>query len=251
MTRRVPSGQRMDYSDFVAEYEKYPGRWETRSSTAQYGSRCSTASHIKYMFEEQCQHVETQPGYLVQCIYTMSPFARYLCSDANDESKEERLEEKFGRFPIRSIRPYEVERCRELHKQNDRRKEDFQARFAMLPRLADVHVTPERQSILQPVSQFESLLQWAETYARTKHGIVPPYLKEGFAAVSVLPQLEPARKDEVVHEGSDESECDNEELGLSPLRPQEPQSGSDEEATRYDHDDNDDEALGPDDDFPW
>ena len=42
--------------------------------------------------------------------------------------------------------------------------------------------------VIRPkVTQFEPLLQWAEAFCSLNHGILPPYMREGFASASVVP----------------------------------------------------------------
>ena len=53
-------------------------------------------------------------------------------------------------------------------------------------------------------------MQWVETFAHTKHGIVPPYLRERFVAASVVPAI-------LAEPEADDSEGDD--LGLTPLLP--------------------------------
>ena len=71
-----------------------------------------------------------------------------------------------------------------------------------------------------PLSQFESLMKWAES----RSVIVPPYLCSDFIAASVAPtkvmsQAKPSPDAYQCH--ADDSECSgDEQLDLSPLRPQ-------------------------------
>ena len=77
-----------------------------------------------------------------------------------------------------------------------------------------------------PLSQFETLMEWAESRAV----VVPPYLRNDFIAASVaptsttvMPQAKPSPGND-----DDDSECGDEQLGLSPLKPHDDDEVGDE-----------------------
>ena len=55
----------------------------------------------------------------------------------------------------------------------------------------DARRYPSAGELLPRVDRLEELLQWAEAQAAA-NGILPPYMREGFVAVSVIPQRAPS-----------------------------------------------------------
>ena len=91
------------------------------------------------------------------------------------------------------IFPYQIERDKEEKEAFDRDQQQFRDRFAQLPRVPDIHAPDWSRAchvarVIRPkVTQFEPLLQWAEAFCSLNHGILPPYMREGFASASVVP----------------------------------------------------------------
>ena len=90
-----------------------------------------------------------------------------------------------------------IERDKEEKEAFDRHKQEFRHRFAQLPRVPNIHVPdwsracPVERVIRPKVTQFEPLLQWAEAFCSLNHGILPPYMRKGFASASVVPSSKP------------------------------------------------------------
>ena len=107
---------------------------------------------------------------------------------------------------------------------NERRHDFYMQPLALGPntngRRMRQRLTGGSPMLRPPLSQFESLMKWAES----RSVIVPPYLCSDFIAASVAPtkamsQAKPSPDAFQCH--ADDSECSgDEQLDLSPLRPQ-------------------------------
>jgi len=209
----IPSGivHRNRLPETMAQYEEHPGRWEF----IEHGQ------YWRFVFKETCEH-DPQPGYLIQHICRLSPFALNLWSaeivahsvapqnipswdmhfgafvTPNSGLRECAVQNQHSMWhecpkpAFDKIHPYQIERDKEEKEAFDRDQQQFRDRFAQLPRVPDIHAPDWSEAcrvprVIRPkVTQFEPLLQWAEAFCSLNHGILPPYMREGFASASVV-----------------------------------------------------------------